>query len=291
MTSCEHVRSQLLEHLYDLLEEEQVRALDDHLRDCGNCQTELGHAREQIALMAAAAKEEFPKVHFVPPTEKTLEVSKISEILVAPKRWGIRWAVAAAILCAVAGVAAPATIYWRQESQVAQSENTLRRAKDELAGAEAQRLRILDETQQVNADFRRQLADNGALLARNDLIQLGHDFQQKIQQTRSAVNAKQMDLTITGPRTIQPGAANQFHIQTRNFRLQPMPARISVAVRDENKREVFKKDDLHSGGDLAVSLPQDLPLKPSAALVLELQARSEQDPQVVLSQSLPLTEP
>ena len=157
MTSCEHVRSQLLEHLYDLLEEEQVRALDDHLRDCGNCQTELGHAREQIALMAAAAKEEFPKVHFVPPTEKTLEVSKISEILVAPKRWGIRWAVAAAILCAVAGVAAPATIYWRQESQVAQSENTLRRAKDELAGAEAQRLRILDETQQVNADFRRQL--------------------------------------------------------------------------------------------------------------------------------------
>src|SRR5437773_5489900 len=117
MMSCEQVRSQLLEHLYDLLEAEQVRALDNHLRGCGNCQTELGHAREQMALIAAAAKEEFPKVQFVPPTDKTSEGFKAWGASGASRRWGNRRAAAAAILLVVVGVSAPASIYWCQENQ------------------------------------------------------------------------------------------------------------------------------------------------------------------------------
>src|SRR5438132_11247345 len=165
------------------------------------------------------------------------------------------------------------------------------RAKDEQARADAHRLRILDEAQQIRMDFRRHLdrADEDARLARNDLVQLGQDFQQKIQQARSEVNAKQMDLTVVGPRTIEPGAPNQFHIQTRSFRLQPMPARITLAVRDQNKRELFKEEGLVSRGDLAVTLPRNLPLKPDVALTLEVQARAEQNQQVVLSETLPLT--
>jgi hypothetical protein len=120
---------------------------------------------------------------------------------------------------------------------------------------------------------------------------LSQDFQQKIQQTNAAVHAKQMDLTVIGPRVLEPGASNQFQIQTRSFRLEPMPARITVAVRDQDNRELFKKDALPSRGDLVVTMPQDLPLKPSDNLVLEVQARSEQDPQIVLSESIPLTDP
>ncbi len=291
MTSCDQIRAQLLEHLYNLLEEEDGRALDVHLHQCANCQAELEQAREQMTLIAAAAKQEFPNVHFAPPTEKTSEVLKTSELSRAQRRWGIRWAVAAGVLFAVSGVGVLATIYWRQQTQVAQADNTLRQAKDEQARADAHRLRILDEAQQIRADFRRQVdrADKDARLARNDMVQLGQDFQQKIQQTRFEANAKQMDLTIIGPRALEPGAPNQFHIQTRSFRLQPMPARITVIVRDQSKRELFKEEGLVSGGDLAVTLPRNLPLKPDVALNLEVQARAESDPQMVLSETLPLT--
>src|SRR6266404_390771 len=89
MTSCDQIRAQLLEHLYNLLEDEDGRALDVHLHQCANCQAELEHARQQMTLIAAAAKEEFPNVQFAPPTEKTSGVLKTSEVS-APKRWGIR---------------------------------------------------------------------------------------------------------------------------------------------------------------------------------------------------------
>src|SRR5438132_2535393 len=130
MTSCDQIRVHLLEHLYNLLEEEDGRALDVHLHQCANCQAELEQAREQMTLIAAAAKEEFPSVQFVPPTEKTSEVLKTSELSRAQRRWGIRWAVAAAVFFAVAGVGIPASIYWRQQTQVTQADNTLRQAKE-----------------------------------------------------------------------------------------------------------------------------------------------------------------
>src|SRR6266851_790180 len=104
MTSCDQIRAQLLEHLYNLLEEEDGRALDVHLHQCANCQAELENAREQMTLIAAAAKQEFPSVHFILPSEKTPEVLKTSELSGAQRRWGIRWAVAAAVLFAVSGV-------------------------------------------------------------------------------------------------------------------------------------------------------------------------------------------
>src|SRR5439155_1675839 len=131
MTSCDQIRAQLLEHLYNLLKDEDGRALDVHLHQCANCQAELEQAREQMTLIAAAAKEEFPNVHFILPLEKTSEVSKTLELFRAPRRWGIRWAVAAALLFAVSGVGVLATIYWRQQNQVTQADNTLRLAKDE----------------------------------------------------------------------------------------------------------------------------------------------------------------
>src|SRR5438477_359086 len=212
MTSCDQIRTQLLEHLYDLLEGEDGRALKVHLGHCSNCQAELGRAREQMTLIAAAAKQEFPSVQFALPLEKTSEVSKTLELFRAPRRWGIRWAVAAAVLLAVTGVGVAATIYWRQQAQVTQADNILRQAKDELAGADAHRLHILDEAHQVRTDFRRQLdrAEENVQLARNDLVQLGQDFHQKIQHTRTEVNAKHMDLTILWPRAIEPGRCTRF---------------------------------------------------------------------------------
>jgi hypothetical protein len=287
MKSCEQVRSQLLEHLYDLLEGEDGHALADHLDQCNNCQTELKHAREQMALIAEAAKQEFPHVHFIPPADEVDTAARAAR----PSRFRFRWAVAAAVLLAVAGLGVPTTLYWAQQAQVTHAENALQQAKDQLARADAHRGRILDQAAHVKADFQRHLerADKDALVARDDLVQLGQDVLEKIQRTNAEVHAKQMDLTVIGPRLLEPGAANSFRIQTRSFRLQPMPARITVAIRDQNQRELFKKEAIASRGDLVVNLPRDLPVKSDTALTLEVQAQAEQNPQVIISQTLPLT--
>jgi len=287
MKACDQVRSQLLEHLYDLLDGEDRHGLADHLGQCSQCQEELKHAREQMELIAEAAKQEFPHVHFIRPVDAIETTAQP----VSPSRVRFRWAVAAAVLLAVAGLGIPTALYWHQQAQVARAENVVQQAMDQLTRVDAHRGRILDEAAHVKADFHRQLdgVDKDVLVARNDLVQLGQDVLQKIQRTNSEVHANQMDLTVIGPRVLEPGAGNPFQIRTRSFRLQPMPARITVAVRDQNQRELFKKEAIASRGDLVVSLPRDLPLKSDTVLTLEVQAQAEQNPQVVLSETLPLT--
>jgi hypothetical protein len=287
MNSCDQVRSHLLEHLYGLLEEPDAHALTDHMNQCAHCREELVHAQEQMALIAAAAKEEFPQVRFVPPVFETPQSHQ------SPRRFITRWAVAAAILIAAAGLGVPSAAYWQRHEQVTQAENTFQRAKDQLAQTELQRLRIMDESERMKTVFRMRLdqADKSAEKARDALVQLGQEYGQKIKQANLEVNAKQMDLTVVGPRAIEPGALNQFQIQTRTLRQQPLPAQVSVILRDQNQREIFKEDKASSSGNLLVTLPRDLPLKPDTALTLEVQASAEQGQPTVLSESLPLTGP
>src|SRR5712692_4852744 len=135
MKSCDQIRSQLLEHLYDLLEGEDGHALAGHLEQCSHCQAELGRVREQMALIAEAAKAEFPHVHFIPPLDEVDAAARP----VSPSRFRFRWAVAAAVLLAVAGLGVPAALYWRQGAQVTQADNALQQAKDQLARADARR--------------------------------------------------------------------------------------------------------------------------------------------------------
>jgi hypothetical protein len=289
---CGQIRTQLLEHLYGLLEEQDGRALTDHVSDCPTCQAELTRAREQMVLIAAAAKEEFPNVRFVPPIAEPA----LAQPLMATRRIrsvGFRWAVAAAVLLTVGALGTCGSIYWHRQTQVAQAESNLQQAKDELAQAETLRSRIIDESTQIKNDFRKQVdqADQEARDAQNALVQLGRDHQQKVKQTFADVNAKQMDLTVIGPRTIEPGAANPFQVLTKTLRQEPMPARISVMVRDQNQREVFKQENVLSQGNLVVNLPRDLALKPDTALTLEVRARGDQNRQVELSETIPLAGP
>lgn len=290
--SCGQIQVQLLEHLYGLLAEEDGRALIDHVGQCSGCQAELNRAQEQMAFIADAAKEQFPNVRFMPPAADDPLVD-IPSTRGRIGLSGIRWAVAAGILLAVTTVGVFGGIYWRQQTQVAQAESILRRAKDEVAQAEILRLWIIDESQQNKADFRKQVAqaDKEAQRAQDALVQLGREHQQKIKQTRTDVNAKQMDLTVIGPRAIEPGAANPFQVLTKSFRQEPMPARISVTVRDREKREIFKEANVLSQGNLMVMLPRDLPLKADSALTLHVEARAEKGQPVILSEAIPLAGP
>ena len=70
MTNCESVQAKLLNYLYELLEEEDQRAVESHLAGCERCQAALTAARGKQKLLAKAAKKQFPQVHFDRPRAK-----------------------------------------------------------------------------------------------------------------------------------------------------------------------------------------------------------------------------
>ncbi len=286
MKPCGQIRQELLEHLYGLLEGENDRALTAHVAECSACQAELAHAQEQMALIAAAAKEEFPQVQFIRPAVD-------APLPIIRKDFGFRWAAAAAIVLAVGGLSVFGGVYWQRQTQVAQAESALREAKDDVARVESLRSRIIEQSSRIKDDFQKQVdqADKDAQIVHDALVRLGQDYQQKVRQTFAEVNAKQIDLTVIGPRTIEPGASNSFQILTKTFRQEPLPARINVTVHDQEKREIFRQQNVASQGDLVVKLPANLPLKKDSALTLAIEARAEKGQPVVLSETIPLTGP
>src|SRR5439155_17458209 len=69
MDRCTHYQTQMLDYVYDLLDEDVVRDLALHLEHCADCQAALREARGQQQLLAAAARLEFPSVCFRVPQE------------------------------------------------------------------------------------------------------------------------------------------------------------------------------------------------------------------------------
>src|SRR5262245_39856211 len=120
MDRCDTCQPLLLDYLYDLLDGDDRRALEAHVAGCAGCPAALERARRDRALLAAAAKMEFPAVRFVPPEEAppaAPQPAPVAERDVLPlppavrarprTRRPLRWAVAAAVLL---GLGVPA--FW-----------------------------------------------------------------------------------------------------------------------------------------------------------------------------------
>ena len=111
MANCEHYQAQLLGYLYELLETNDQRALQDHLMQCAACQAALMRAERHKKLLGVAAKAEFPAVRFEPPPAgQTVPAADAPPELfrLGRKSW-LGWAVAASVLLLL-GVGGSATI-------------------------------------------------------------------------------------------------------------------------------------------------------------------------------------
>src|SRR5437868_12553589 len=111
MDHCGQYQAQLLDFLYDLLDGDEHRSLQEHLAHCPACQGALAHAQGQQALLAVAAKMEFPAVRFEPPREHLRFPQRPAGARPARRPWG-RWAAAAVILLAVGGLGAAGAWSW-----------------------------------------------------------------------------------------------------------------------------------------------------------------------------------
>src|SRR2546423_329114 len=115
MDRCATCQARLLEHLYGLLDGDDRPAFEAHLAACPACQAALDTARRQQALLARAARAEFPGGRFAPPADAPAPAVLTLPPRPAPapapaRRRARRWAAAAAVLLA-AGLGVPGAYY------------------------------------------------------------------------------------------------------------------------------------------------------------------------------------
>jgi hypothetical protein len=262
MNDCGHYQGQLLDHLYDLLEGDESRALTEHLRTCGACRSALTRVEARRVLLAAAAKTEFPGVQFqAPPAVDEGRTLPFTRRAGSRWRWA-PWAVAASVLLALGGLAAWYGVdYGRNKDRVAY---------------------LRGEWENAVALLHNQTADHDAAVAKAEQhLQAAPAKQQRLAQeleTKFAAideryQANQVKMVITGPPTIQFGAPTEYHIETKNLNDQLVPAQLEARVRDDADHEVYKKTAIQSTGRYVLALPANLPVKSDARLYLEVVAK------------------
>ena len=180
MHTCPECQAQMLEYLYDLLDELERQAVQGHLADCTPCRAALTKAENQQKLLATAARMEFPNVRFIAPAERIAPAVVPMTRPVKKSRPWRRWAVAAAILLALTGLSAPG--YWMQRDY-------------------SQANRTIVEKKAVALAANQRRAD--ALAQLNDLPRLEKEKKAAVYK---AERDAQLQLSVRGPAAATAGA-------------------------------------------------------------------------------------
>ena len=233
MKSCEQYREYILDHLYGLLEPPESADLASHLEACEACRTELARAEKQKRLLGVAARTQLAGFEFTRPVESQ-SPSRLRSYSPAP---GMRWAMAAAVFLAVAGIGLPGGYYWHQQDRVAQLESRLKgisQAADRTQKEYHERVTRADVDVQ---SLQKQLAD------------AAENRQKKFNQIQNDINTQRLNVTVTGPQTLVAGAPNRFRVVTTDLSRQPAPTNLSVKVVNSKQETVYKKENVRSNGN------------------------------------------
>jgi hypothetical protein len=253
MDNCGHCQTLLLDYLYDLLEGDELRAAEEHLKHCPACAAALEQARQQKVLLALAARMQCTPGSFqAPAAAPAPEPAPVVVTLPARRPSWRRWAVAAALVLALAGLGAPAGWYWHDYT-------TTRKTADDYQAA--------------LAATRKQIAQADA-----DAARAAKERLEKTKKVEDAARERDLLLTVTGRPTVQSGAPNTYQILARNLNGLPVAARLNVRVRSEGDgKPVYEESDvaIPASGQYQLTLPASLPVKPNARLALEVVARRE----------------
>src|SRR5438034_3896910 len=260
MKSCEQYREYILDHLYGLLEPPESADLASHLEACEACRTELARAEKQKKLLGVAARTQLAGFEFTRPVESQ-SPSRLRSYSPAP---GMRWAMAAAVFLAVAGIGLPGGYYWHQQDRVAHLESRLQGISQ-----------AADRTQEEYHD-RVAGADAEVQTLQKQLADTAENRQKKFNQIQNDINTHRLNVTVTGPQTLVAGAPNRFRVVTTDLNRQPAPTNLSVKVVNSTQATIYQKENVRSNGNQEIPLPADLPVTPSSDLTLVVSARGPQ---------------
>jgi hypothetical protein len=280
MTPCENYQAQLLDQLYGLLDAAEGDKLQQHLEQCAACRSALARAEQQQKLIAMAARAEFAGVRFEAPASEpaTLPVRRPAP---ARRQW-LRVALAACLFLALGGLGIVAGNWYVQG----------RAKQEQVVLAKANFQSLVAQEKKLGADHQAKLAEASQQFRETEtkIRQLHEQQQQKLLAAEKAVRDLQLNMVITGPETVQPGAPNEFHIETKNLNDRLVATHLDARVRDQNGAVVYAETDIHSKGKYRLALPRDLQLKADTKLSLEVAARGEDGAQGKLVEKLALAQ-
>lgn len=274
MSRCEHHQTQMLDHLYGLLERTDVQALEEHLGGCAECRAALARAEAQQRLLADAARLEFAGLTFNAPSESTPALAKPQAILPLPSqpkrvstvawRRATRWAAAASILLvASAGIGLPGAMIWdgyaQRQAQVEQAQADRDRLERERQAILARVASPYKEVEKITEEIRQQ----------------PQKLQERLARMEDELRDRFPYVTVVGPEVAQPGASDVYMVETRNLNEKPVAAELYAGAREAPQAATKKpaapgdgvrlEDSLpvqsDSAGRYKVALRPDLPIK------------------------------
>ncbi len=265
MLTCESSQSQLLDHLYGLLDPSEAAALEVHLSTCAHCVAKRDELAKWQGLVASAAKGEFASTSFAAPVEKPAPLVEVNEPVPYTVRaaW-MRWVIAASLLLATAGLGGPAArdlagYYWYKPS--------VDREVDGLEKSQAELAKHQREVEVVRNNAKQQLDEAQAKL---DALT---DTWMKAEQVAITTTAERPFIVeVTGPTTALVGAPNDYTLHVRDKNGQKKTVLVEAKVKDKDNAELYAES--FEEADKVIKLPASLwtKVKPGSELTLHISA-------------------
>jgi hypothetical protein len=272
----------MLEHLYGLLEPEEIRELNSYLAspEGAGLRAEAEVWRKQLS---GAAKSAFPSVRFVPPATTITPARPATTTI---KEIWTRWAVAASLMLVLGGLVGPAAYqlfgWYAQSRETSDLKIALNDRRAELGKAEEQQKAQRDEYRQ-----------------RHDEAVAAHKAAEKAYEAaldgaREAIDRQEIHVRLTGPARALPGAPNEWLIEalTRKGTLAA-PKRLELVVRDDRDAVLLRESRAGTQGKTKLELPTSFwaSVRPGTDLFLEVAAVADDDRRSVLAKRVPLAGP
>src|SRR5262245_40705024 len=200
MDRCTTCQNQMLEFVYDVVDDDVRVEVTAHLASCVDCQAALAEARSQQQLLAAAARVEFPAVTFAPPVEVAQEVAVVP--FRAPQRPQVR--------------PAGAAVSWRRWLAAAAILLTLA-APAWLIGDYTAANRKLSNEESAVASI-----DAKIRATRGELTELAQNEAKEKDARAKEIRKAEKSIEISGQTTYEPGAPGKLLIRTVNGENQPI---------------------------------------------------------------------
>jgi hypothetical protein len=287
MSDVNRYEALMLEHLYGLLDADETRDLEAFLA------TPEGTALRTRAeswknKIKSASRSTFPGLEFSPPADRKLTpaVRPPAATTVTMKAVWTRWAVAACLLLVFGGLGGPAAyqfIGWYAQSH--ETEQLRLAARDSK-----ERVRKLEADEQAKRDSIRQEQERA--VAAHQAAEKA--YVDALTNARNAVAQKDFVVRLRGPDHIQPGAPNDWLIDTLTKQgTFGAPKKIEVAVKDQKDTDLLRETFAQPKGSTKLSLPVAFwdKVKPGTDLFLEVVAYTDDDRKSVLAERLPLARP
>ncbi|HEV3146268.1 MAG TPA: hypothetical protein VGZ47_20440, partial [Gemmataceae bacterium] len=271
MLTSEQFQNQLLDYLYDLLDEADAKAMREYLESHPEAPAQAERTRQ---LLAAAARKEFPNVQFVPPgSEAVAHASGSAEALArAPgskrpmRRILLSWAVAASVLLVLGVLSIPAGRhihgYVNARDRMIQAQGKKDAAETSLKVAIADHNRAIEEAREKVEKVKSEIAA------------LEEDRAKDLEKVKEDWKNKSISLEVTGPKQLVAGAPNDFTVRTKDR--DGKDAHSGIIFRLMNGAEtLFEQTVSESQGLCAIHLPPSVPIRPNSQLAIQVQAKDK----------------